>query len=165
MAIIANSCIELLILVFWACYGYVVGLNLNLLILYVTRGSSARLMNEWKETKVGWGLSRDVWRPFNTILLIYYLFVMKELFHSDSKPFVLFLFLMANRLFRTEALQPKLSLLIFMAKVGCLVALIAIESALSYYWTGQLFVERQVWSILVLPFFLWMYRLLMKIMH
>lgn len=103
-AIVVNSCLELVMLLFWASQGCIVGLHLNLLALYVNRGASKELLRQWKEVGEGWGVRRYNWFNFNFYLLLYYLFMMRAVFTSSERPFLLALTLLANRLFRCDAL-------------------------------------------------------------
>jgi hypothetical protein len=109
-AVVANNCLELLMLIGWALTGCLVDLNLNLLVVFANRnrvqqiyasiaGESAR--EGRARTKTRW-LSLPV--EINLIFLVYYIYMNWEIAHSANREFQLFLLLMTNRMFRIEAL-------------------------------------------------------------
>lgn len=132
-AIVVNSCLELLMLTYWACRGCIVGLHLNILTLCVNREESKELLKEWKDYREGWGIRRQTWPYFNFYLSMFYIFMMGEIHSSSERPFLLFLTLIANRLFRCDALFPQLNKRQFVLKWTGLLVLIVCEIALDYY--------------------------------
>lgn len=150
-AVIVNSCLEVLMLIYWACRGTIVGLNFNLIVLYVNRDAASDLVEIWSQQSIGWGLKKASWIYYNMYLLAYYLFIMREIEASDSKPYLLFLLMVANRLFRTDALKPVLFVSRVAVKVGLLLLVLVCEVGVTYYTTTELRVKEEWVGIVALP--------------
>lgn len=139
-------------LIYWACQGTIVGLNLNLIVLYINRNAASDLVERWTGFSSGWGLRRPLWLWYNAYLFFYYLFIMREISTTqEDKSFLLFLLMVVNRLFRTEALKPILSLSRVFAKIGMLFLVMVCEVGVRYYTTKEVRVVNEWLAILAMP--------------
>ena len=88
-------------LVFWVFLGVVLNINLGLLAIYVSEGKLMGAIEEWSGISKGWGFRKFQGVKLNFLFCLYYVFMMKELFDSQDRSFLLFLLILGNRLFRS----------------------------------------------------------------
>jgi hypothetical protein len=157
LTVVVNECLEVFLLVGLACLGCTLNFNLGLLVLYVSKDALLELLQAWNRAEEGAGLRQAYWGSLNIVLFLYYLFMLKELYYAKDRPFLLFLFLLANRLFRTEPLQPRHSPLYFRLKVAGLAGLILGKTLMAWYLATEEF-ESGWLTVLVLPLLLEVYR-------
>ena len=100
MAVRVNECIELLVLVLWACCGIIIDFNLGLILYCISRQALPRLLQNWLKTDKGWGRGNLGWMQVNILLLPFTIFLCIRMSYSGEPKLLLFLILLANRLFR-----------------------------------------------------------------
>ena len=98
-AVRANECIELLTFVGWACNGAILDFNLGLVLYCLSRESLPLLLERWLGTQKGWGKGNFSWIQTNLLILPFFLFIAFP--PSQQSSSLLFLLVLANRLFRS----------------------------------------------------------------
>jgi len=105
MAVRANECLELAVLVGWACYGTILDFNLGLILYCLSRQSLPQLLLNWLNSNQGWGRGNMNWLQLAILFLPFFFFLTSRvLVYQHSS--LLFLLIVANRLFRSELLEP-----------------------------------------------------------